>query len=155
MEGTDWSRYAVAGRSDTTAATANHCIGSLWNPHATMDIFVIQVTWSQLSGLRANACRISTKGTPGSTITPGIDNDFERLIAPISGAVLDLAAFSVQPTRAAPEVWEFLPTAASTTPLHEIYLGDDGIRVPAGTGLGVFTGTATAAQADISFIWDE
>lgn len=157
MPGTDprLSHYAVAGRG-VTAATINHCIGALWNPHATKSIYVIVACLSTEGGSPLRYVqRITTKGTPGSTVTPGIDNDLDRLLAPISGAVLDLAGYSGQPTLAPPDFFRFMPAQSNPGPTHELYFGEDGLRLPAGTGLGVFQGTGVATTASLTFWWDE
>jgi hypothetical protein len=151
-------RYGVGGRNAVTAATINHCIGALFNPHATKSIYVILFTYTKISGAASDiryVQRITTRGTPGSTITPDIDNDYDRLLAPISGAVLDLAAYTVQPTLAAPDL--FRPKTLADTPggIEELYFGEQGICLPAGTGIGLFQGAATPVVADLSFVWDE
>jgi hypothetical protein len=153
------SRYGIGGRSGTTAATAGHYIGVLWNGHATKSIFVRSMTMSKLAGGAGQLMRrLTTRGTPATTETPDIDNDFERLKAPISGTVLDLGAYSVQPTQSLPEdLVRPMPSgaAAAPGPIWEVYFGETGIRVYAGTGLGVAQTGATASQYDLSFIWDE
>jgi hypothetical protein len=156
IESLQLGRYGVAGRSGTTAATIDHCYGALFNPHATKDIFVILATYAKITGSQTTyAQRTSTRGTVGSTVTPDIDNDFDRLLAPISGAVLDLAAYSVQPTRQGPDCFRFINAQSNAGVIHELWFGDLGLRIPAGTGLGVFQGTAAAGQCDLTFIWDE
>jgi hypothetical protein len=153
----DVSRYSVAGRSGATAGTIDHCIGALWNPHATKTIWVVSVEYSKLVGAVTGweyAARTTTKGTVGSTITPDIDNDHERLVAPISGAVLDLAAYSVQPTREGPDSFHFMSSGANAGAIHELWFNEP-IAIPHGTGLGIFQGTASTRSGDITFVWDE
>jgi hypothetical protein len=152
------ARYAVAGQAAATAAVVNDCIGALWNPHATKSISVISVARSRSVGgaLGVYAQRITTKGTPGSTITPDIDNDLDRLLAPISGAVLDLGPYSVQPTPQTPNLFRFPTTQVSAVNgIAELWFGENGIEIPHGTGLGVFQGNATATTEALSFVWDE
>jgi hypothetical protein len=148
-------RYGLGATSGTTAATANHCLGSFWNPHATKGVYLVLFTFSKTAQIvNLYAERISARGTPGSTVTPDIDNDFDRLLAPVSGAVLDLAAFSVQPTRSGPSSMRFV-SQNNPGPTIEWYFGEDGLLIPAGTGLGVFTETALASSGSLSAIWDE
>jgi hypothetical protein len=149
-------RYAVSARSGTTTTANNDCYGALWNPHGTKDIVVISLTTCKVSGANAlYAQRITTRGTVGSTVTPDIDNDFEALLAPVSGAVLDLAPYSVQPTRAAPNFFRLLTSQSNAGPTQELWFGE-GLTIPAGTGLGVFQGlSGTTGQFDLTFVWDE
>jgi hypothetical protein len=151
-------RYGVGGRNNATAATINHCIGALFNPHGTKSIYVILFTWASISGAASTTRyvqRITARGTPGVTVTPDIDNDYDALLAPISGAVLDLAAYSVQPTLAPPDF--FRPKMTIDTPgnIEELYFGEQGLLLPAGTGIGLFQGAGTAVVGDLSFVWDE
>jgi len=148
-------RYSVGGLSAITAATANSPVGALWNPHATKSITVVDATLGKTTGQTAvYAGRITTRGTPGSTITPDIDNDWQRLIAPISGALLDLAAYSVGPTLAGPDMWRFMASQNVAGNVEEVWLGD-GVMIPAGTGLGFFITTAVATTVELSVVWDE
>ncbi len=152
-------RYAVAGRSGTPTAVANAPVAVLWNPHAAKAIKVREVYyWKTAITLVAQLAlvRISTRGTPGSTITPDADNDFERLVAPISGAVLDLAQFSVLPTAQEPylERWRFNDTPIGSGVV--IVFANSPVIVPAGTGLAIVLTFATATDpADVAFVWDE
>lgn len=148
--------YAAAARTGATATTIDHCAGALWNPHATKSIEVVLFTMSRTAA--ANnwyVQRITAKGTPGSTVTPSIENDLDRLLAPISGAVIDLAPYSVQPTKASPDF--FRPMIGQNNPgvTQELWF-EGGLILPAGTGMGLFAGVAgTANVFDLSFMWDE
>lgn len=95
--------YSVRGRTAATAATADHAIFSIWNPHTTQRIKLLSVSMfaqsaAPAAGYSARFRRITARGTAGSTVTPGISNHSTRGVAPVSGVLLDLAAFSVQPT---------------------------------------------------------
>jgi hypothetical protein len=149
-------RYAVSARTGNTAVTIDHCYGALWNPHATKAIVLISLVTSKITGMNATyAQRITTKGTVGSTVTPDIDNHFDRLQAPVSGAVLDLAPYSVQPTRAGPDSFRIATSQNNAGATQDIWFSK-GLTIPAGTGLGIFQGLAgTAGQFDLSFVWDE
>ena len=95
--------YSVRGINVATAATADHAIWALWNPHATQRIKLINFAMfargaAPAAGFNTRLRRISARGTAGSTVTPGISSHSTRGAAPVSGALLDLAAYSVQPT---------------------------------------------------------
>lgn len=151
--------YTVRGRSAATAATADHAIAQLWNPHSTQRIRVNQFgIFKAAAGAAADSFRLkrsTARGTAGSTVTPDIDNHSERAAAPPSGALLDLAAFSVQPTLDASELWiDCQPgNLAGAGMMFDI---PGGIVIPPGTGLvvAIVTGAAYPASG-ISFAWDE
>jgi hypothetical protein len=95
--------YSIRGRTAATAATAGHALCSIWNPHATKRITVHEMGVFKQGAVGAagdtlQVVRISARGTAGSTVTPTISNDHNRDIAPPSGFLLDLAAYTVQPT---------------------------------------------------------
>jgi hypothetical protein len=94
------ARYSVGGRSAATTAAINVAAAQLWNPHTTKSIKVGEI-WVRKSVATAdNHILYPTvlRGVPGSTITPDVDNHFQRQYAPGSGALLDLGAFTTQPT---------------------------------------------------------
>jgi len=127
----------------------------LWNPHATMDLTVDEVHWFHTVGTVDNPglVRTTTRGTQTLTVTPDIDNHDERLLAHITGAVLDLT-YSAQPTIAGPYLQRInLPAAVAS---GFIWVFPLGIRIPAGTGLAIATPVAVVLQpADITFVWHE
>jgi hypothetical protein len=138
--------YIVRGRNAATAATADHAIAQLWNPHSTQRIKVIQIAvFKTTAGTAGDAFRLrrsTARGTAGSTVTPNIESHSERAIAPPSGMLLDLAAFSVQPTLASGEVgpgWVAAAFAASGI----MYPVPGGIVIPPGTGLVIAQVAAT------------
>ena len=94
--------YSVRGTTAATVATAGHAIAQLWNPHATQRITVSKIAifkrGAGTSGDALEVRRSTARGTAGSTVTPGITQDENRTVAPVSGALLDLAAFTAQPT---------------------------------------------------------
>lgn len=94
--------FSVRGRTAATAATAGHAIAQLWNQHSTQRMLVtkIQVFKQGGAGTAGDAWEVrrsTARGTPGSTITPALAQDENRSLAPVTG-LLDLAAFTVQPT---------------------------------------------------------
>lgn len=158
-------RYSVGGRSANTAATQDHVGASLWNPHATLSIYVKQIAIYQIAATLSNHIlyQTSTRGTPGSTVTPGAHCSWGDKKAPVSGALLDLAAFTVQPTLVTSPVGILraqLPATAGATLIWTFGdLGEyqkEGYLIPPGTGIAVATPVATILQAsDFVFIFDE
>lgn len=148
--------YRTGGRCVATAATADNVGAALWNPHATMDLTVDEVHFFQTVGTVSNPglVRTTTRGTQTLTVTPDIDNHDERLLAPITGALLDLT-YSAQPTLATPYLMRInLPAAIGAGFIWAF--APKGIRVPAGTGLAIATPVAVILQpGDVTFVWHE
>lgn len=150
------SRFSVGGRSAATAATQDQ--GShLWNPHASISVYVREVWVFTATATAQNLelIRTSTIGTtPGTTVTPDIDNHFARRFAPISAAVLYLSTFATYPVVQGPALARGnLPAALGA---GFIWVFSEPIEVPAGTGLAVATATALAMVAcDLTYVWDE
>jgi len=138
--------YIVRGRTAATAATADHAVFGVWNPHATQRIKLIQwslfKTGAGTAGDTIRFRRSTARGTAGSTVTPDIDHHSERAIAPPSGFLLDLAAFSVQPTLDASELgtgW----VAAAFAAAGGVFAIPGGIVIPPGTGIVAIQTAAT------------
>jgi len=150
--------YSVRGRSAATAATANHAIAQLWNPHGTHRIQVVQIAIfcvTDPATLSWRVRRSTARGTAGSTVTPDIDNHFEQAIAPASGALLDLAAFGTQPTLDASELGPGV--AVGTDPGAGIcYAVPCNFIIPPGTGIALVKVDAVAFPAsEVFFAWLE
>ncbi len=151
--------YTVRGRTVATAATLDHALCGLWNPHGTQRIKVINFTvFKTAAGTAADAFRLkraTARGTAGSTVTPDIDNHSERAAAPVSGALLDLAAYSVQPTLDASELGpEFVAAAFAAAGI--VYAIPGGVVIPPGTGLVLAQTAATIwPVSGVSFTWLE
>jgi hypothetical protein len=150
--------YSIGGRHGAVAATNNHAAGALWNPHSTKRLWVVDMSWAVTAGgatsPRIALIRTSTQGAPGSTVTPGIGNAWEGDVAPPTGAVLDLAAYSVQPTLQPEALWR--DTWAPTVGIGFQKLFPEGICVPPGTGLAMITTSFDAIDiGDLTFIWRE
>lgn len=151
--------YTVRGANAATAATADHAICAMWNPHATQRVKILQ--WSLFkaaagaAGDRIRLRRITARGTAGSTVTPGISNHSERGAAPVSGVLLDLSAYSVQPTLDTIDMgigWD----AAAVAGAGLVYPIPGGIVLPPGAGLAIIQVVATAwPVSEISFSWLE
>jgi len=151
-------RYSAGGRTAATTATTGDAIATLWNPSTTKPIWLISyqyVTIDAVNSGRHSYQRITTRGTPGSTITPDIDNDWEKYAAPASGALIDLAAFSVQPTLATPFTarWH-VPTGTGEMPVFFYPIRP--VKIPPGTGFAATNPQASIAGAgDVTFEWME
>jgi hypothetical protein len=148
--------YSAAGRTTATAATADNFGAALWNPDANRALYVKTVSWFKVTATAdyAGLVRISARGTQSSTVTPDADNAYDRAAAPPSACVLDIA-YSGQPTAATPYLVRMALPAAIGASWVWVFSGM-GLRVPAGTGLGVATPVATILQAaDVTFEWEE
>lgn len=150
-------RYAVGGRSLATAATADHVAALLWNPSATKSIQVREIwVFKTVATLDNHQLRraSSAGATPTTTVTPTIVNDFQRELAPPSGALLYLGTFGTQPTLEAVALARAnLPAAIGA---GFIWVFAEAITVKPGAGLAISTPTAVILQpSDFTFVWDE
>jgi hypothetical protein len=154
------ARYRVSGTTAATAATDQHAICALWNPHATKSIICREISVVAFAAPGAGAGflvrRISVRGTAGSTVTPGAVNetDEDPGTNPLSGYLLDLAAYSVQPTLVAGDLdaWVFAAVAASgiVKPYPE------GIYIGPGRGLVLVNRAAIIfPTSEVSFLTEE
>lgn len=152
--------YSVRGRTVATAATADHGVSGLWNPHATQRIKVVQFSLSLATAPAAGAGiklrRMTARGTPGSTVTPGIQQHSSRGVAPPSGALCDLAAYTVQPTFDTGDLgigWIFPAVAAAGIVMP---IPGGGLEIGPGAGLAIVTNAAIAIVAsDVVWFWFE
>lgn len=150
--------HYVRGFNAATAATANHALACIWNPHATRRIRVVEVGVYKAGVGAANdsiyLCRITARGTPGSTITPDADNSSEGDATSPAGALLDLSAYTVQPTLASPGMYGWVAPAVAaggiTIPVPR------GIAVLPGTGLAILQRAATAwPTSEITYVFED
>lgn len=151
--------FAVGGRSANTAATADHVAALLWNPDSVRSLWVEEIHIQKSTTATADShgvVRTSTAGaTPTTTVTPDLDNDFEREITPDTGALLYLATFGTQPTLATPYMYRGNLPAAIGGAAQYVFPGN-GIKVPPGTGLAVATPVAVILMAsDFTFVFHE
>jgi hypothetical protein len=129
----------------------------LWNPSSTKKIKVREIWVFKTVATADNHAiqRATARGTPGSTITPDASNCLETpRIAPQSGALLDLAAYTVQPTLTGVILARAnLPAAVGS---GFIWVFAEPIEIPPGEGLALITPVAVILQpSDITFVWDE
>lgn len=141
-----------------TAATANDVALQLWNPSTTKGIYVKEIWWAKTAATVDNQAlqRSTARGaTPGATVTPDIDNEYTRAVAPVSTTVLETSNFATEPTLATPVMAQSNLPAAIGSGFIWVF-GGDGIFVPSATGLCVVTPVAVIMQiADFTVVWDE
>lgn len=98
--------------------------------------------------------RITARGTAGSTVTPDADNSGMADATSPAGALLDLAAYSVQPTRAAPALYGWVAPAVAGAGI--IIPFPRGIWVPPGTGLALTQRAATVwPTSEVTFVFED
>jgi hypothetical protein len=100
--------------------------------------------------------RTSAKGTAGTTVTPNSSNSASGRLAPPSGATLELATFSAQPTLLASSVDMLRANFPAAIASGAMYSFQVPIEIPAGQGLAIITPPAVILQpADVTFRWTE
>ncbi len=143
------SVYQVRGLTAATAATADHALFGLWNPDASKRIRLLELglfkSGAGAAGDSVYLTRSTMRGTAGSTVTPDADNAYDADDVPASGALLDLAAYSAQPTLATPPLWGWVASAVAGAGV--IWPCSPGIVIPPGAGLVVAQRVATAWPA--------
>lgn len=152
------SIFSVRGFTAATAATADHCLAELWNPDANKSIRVLEMGVFKAGAGAANdsiyVCRTTAEGTEGSNVAPDADNAWEGDDTPASAAVLNLAAFSVQPTRATPPMFGWVAAAVAAGGF--VWPTPRGIRIGPGTGIAICQRAATAwPTSEVYFVWEE
>lgn len=155
--------YSVSGRTASSSSTGIDAIAQLWNPSTTR---VLRFQECQLC-VAANLpitinplylVATSVRGTAGSTVTPDVDNAWDADDAPASGALLDLAAFSVQPTFGASRKSVVMggvavvPSSGQTftflTPEEMLILPETGLMLVYDP-----SGSQVFPAADVTFVW--
>jgi hypothetical protein len=149
--------HRVAGLTAASSATDNNAVAILWNPHASRHIWVVEIAFHNDTAAagKVTLTRTTTRGTAGSTVTPDADNNVEGITASPAGALLDLSSFSVEPTKASPDLGGFQSTA--TIGAGKVWsFRARPIRIAAGTGFGLINGAAAAVAASwVEFTWQE
>lgn len=152
-------RFSIAGRTSISAATINTPVVGLWNPSTTRPLWLTAIGWAKTVGTVDNFAilRTSTRGTPASTLTPVQANDEDNEAAPITGALLDLGAYSVAPTLVSATVYPFRWNLPATVGAGFILpMQGDGMKIGPASGLVILTPVAVALQpADVTFFWSE
>lgn len=153
------ARWRIEGTTAATAATDQHAIAAMWNPSGTKAIRVYEIGLVAFAAPGAGAGflvrRSTAQGTPGTSVTLAAVHDLARgATAPQSGAILGLAAYTVQPTLTASELfgWVFAAVTASgiILPIPE------GIEVGPGAGLVLVNRAAIAfPTSEVSFAGEE
>lgn len=149
------NRYAAAGRTVATAATADNAACGIWNPDANKSIYVREmwVFTTTANAMNLGIQRVSTEGTVVVTVTPDADSAFDRRATPPSSANVNLD-FSAEPTIQGPYMLRAI--SAALIGAGWIFGFPQAIEVPAGTGLYVFTTQAVAFPvSEFTVVWDE
>lgn len=152
------AEYSVRGFTAATAATADHAIFGLWNPDTLKRIKVLELGLFKAGAGTANdsvyLCRTTARGTAGSTVTPDADNAWYNDDVPSSGALLDLAAYSVQPTKGTPNLWGWVAAAVAASGF--IWPTPRGIWIAPGTGIAIVQRAATIwPTSECYAVWEE
>ena len=153
--------FSVRGFTAATAGlAANDVVAQLWNPSADDRLWVVEIgMWrGGTVGPRCTLQRTSAQGTAGSTVTPDADNAWDgETTAPATGAVLNLAAFSVQPTLVTPSLeGSVFVGGTGTTGFGTTWNMEPGVCVPPGSGLAIVaTNTAAYSTSEIYVVWVE
>jgi hypothetical protein len=152
------SDFSVRGLTVATAATADHAIAALWNPDSLKRIKVFETGIFKTAGGTAGdslyITRITARGTAGSTVTPDADNAWDADDVPASGALLDLAAYSVQPTLGTPRMFGWVASAGAGAGI--IWPTPRGISIPPLGGLALVQRAATIwPVSEVYFCWTE
>jgi hypothetical protein len=146
------ARYRVGVPGGNGFAT-NGAMAVLWNPSSTIAIGVVRVYVAHNSTVTApSIARATTRGTASATTTPDADNHHSGRAAPPSGTVLDRGTYTVEPTRATPNLYGFQLTNTNGSAV-DLWLPEP-IVVPPGEGLGLW-GTTTATAYTYAFEWEE
>lgn len=152
--------YYGRGFTAATAATADHVITALWNPHAGRRIKVVEFALFKAGAGAANDSfyfrRTTTQGTPGSSVTPGAPNSAENDAAPDSGAIIGLASYAAsQPTLAAlPGMYGWVAPAVAGAGI--ILPFPRGITIGPGAGLAVLQRAATAwPTSEVTWVFED
>jgi hypothetical protein len=149
-------RATVSGITAATTVNIDHAIAQLWNgTNRRIRVKEIYVSKSTVGAADVpRIARTTVRGTAGSTITPSIVHDHDNDLSPASGALLDLAAFSVQPTITALRLhsW-YIPAAIGS---GFVWAFEFPIEIPEGNGLALTTGSALAFPVSaVTFSWQE
>jgi len=141
---------------------------TLWNPHASITLYVFYITFCNRSTaateFSAQLVRSTARGTQSATTTPDADNHVEQRAAPVSGAVID-SGYTAEPTMDASVLyqWDFNERSPGGGIIWQVPTDDengidtmDGIAVPPGTGLTIrASAAAVSTSKEVTFGWFE
>jgi hypothetical protein len=149
--------YSTGGRDAGSVATGDPQ-SHLWNPHSTKRLWVraFSLVCTGTGVENVGFCRTTARGTAITTVTPDIDNAWERDEPPSSGVVLDLN-WSVIPTIDTSRFWRLswgTSTAAGTSTIEEVF-NYPGIEVSPGSGLQLVSESGGISASDQTFTWFE
>jgi hypothetical protein len=150
--------YSVRGFTAATAASADQVVCALWNPASAQRIKVLEFGFYKTGILskNPNIVNITTRGTPGSTVTPDADNGWDASDIPPSGALLDLAAYSVQPTLGSPRLGGAYHTGLTGGEASGyVWVFADGLMVPPGKGFALLSRDASCSASEVYYVWEE
>lgn len=149
--------YSVVGTS--VVASANNEPGmAVWNPHSTRRVVVSELGFYKngTGGDRFNLRRTTTRGTPGSTVTPDADNAWDLDDTPPSGVLLDLGDFTSLPTFASPDLSAtILNTVTGSPGMGMVWTFPGGLWIPPGTGVAVMANSSLFAPSECYAVWEE
>ena len=151
--------YSVRGFTTATASAADETVCALWNPHATRRIQVLEfgVYRTGITGLIPTIDGITARGTAGSTVTPDADNGWDTDDTPPSGVLLDLAAYSVAPTFAAPRLFGArLGGGTGSGGSGYVWVFASGLALPPSRGLALRSRAVEVWTAsEVYYVWEE
>ncbi len=154
--------YSVRGFSPSFSGNTDDGFAHLWNPDTAQRLRVIEFGYHNASAgtstQRFRLFRTTGRGTPGSTVTPDADNAWDVNDSPPSGALLDLAVFTIQPTKADPGLQGIHHSTGGTgTPgTGFVYRPDRPLWVPPGTGLLLAYGSIDFwPSCEVYVVWYE
>jgi hypothetical protein len=158
--------YSVRGRPADPAQGADIALFNFWNPNTSdKKISVLEVGYSATAGIATGPQRFviqrtSAAGTPGSTVTPDAECDWDHDRSPASGCLLYLASFSVQPTFLGPELYgQPAPAASGSIGWGWVWPNLTGIVLDEGTGIALkqlLPAASTALRTgEVYICWEE
>jgi len=148
----------AGGRMNANTDAAADAIAFVIRNASTSKTIYVREIWGAVTAAttaQLGLVRTTTNGTtPGATVTPDIDNDTQRAVAPVSAAVLESSNFATEPTVAGPYMARTNTPAAIGAGF--LWVFNTPIAVPQSTGLAVVATTAVLVPIfDFTFIWDE
>jgi hypothetical protein len=150
--------YSVRAFSGATPGNGGDPWAVLWNPDSTKRIEVLEFGFYKTlqTSTRFRLARCSTRGTAGSTETPDGDNAWANDgEVPPSGAVLDVAPYSVDPTSGT-GLWSEAQTGgAGGGGTGFVWTFEPGFVINPGTGLGIFALASGIMTAEFYAVWAE